>query len=132
MFMRDISNCENWFFSRLERILTIDALADEVNAQSHPVILSMPIPNSVVRHRAVAAQIEIPFEWCERQVVRDNPVVERFKIVLALSPSDDLADLVLRPTHRDREVTCRGSMYLIKQKTWSGGSGGKGSFRDCS
>ncbi|MBV8138149.1 MAG: hypothetical protein JO121_21345 [Deltaproteobacteria bacterium] len=40
--------------------------------------------------------------------------------------------LVLRPTHRDREVTCRGSMYLIKQKTWSGGSGGKGSLRDCS
>src|SRR5215472_10834456 len=33
----------------------------------------------------------------------------------------DREALVLRPTHRDREVTCRGSMYLIKQKTWSGG-----------
>jgi len=34
--------------------------------------------------------------------------------------------LVLRPTRRDREMTCRGSMYLIKQKTWSGGSGDAG------
>jgi hypothetical protein len=42
-----------------------------------------------------------------------------------------VSELVLRPTHRDHELTCRGSMYLIKQKTWSGGSGGKGSFQDC-
>jgi hypothetical protein len=40
-----------------------------------------------------------------------------------------IAELVLRPTHRDHEMTCRGSKYLIKEKAWSGGSGGKGSFQ---
>jgi hypothetical protein len=39
--------------------------------------------------------------------------------------------LVLRPKHRDQEVTCGGSRYLIKQRAWSGGSGGRRGFQDC-
>jgi hypothetical protein len=52
---------------------------------------------------------------------------------LALKPADFAANyaLVLRPKHRDQEVTCGGSRYLIKQRAWSGGSGGRRGFQDC-
>jgi hypothetical protein len=57
--------------------------------------------------------------WVEKKVRRHLMQAE----IISGSPFEPHAE-------SDHEVTCRGSKYLIKQKTWSGGSGGEGSSRD--
>src|SRR5271166_5327465 len=48
-------------------------------------------PEAGVRHRTIAAQIEVPVERLQRQILRENLVLEGFIVVFALAAADDLA-----------------------------------------
>ena len=80
--------------------------------QGHPVIRSIPIQNPG-GHRAVAA--EVPLEWCERQVVCEDFILERLEIILALSAADDLA-VSFRCEHVDaqRDLGPRAMLLNVK------------------
>jgi len=55
----------------------------------------------------------------------------RVQLPMSLERTRVPRPLVLRPKARDQKVSCRGSRYLIKQRTWSGGSGGERGFQGC-
>src|SRR5262249_18362078 len=65
-----------------------------------------PHAEAGVRHRAVAAEVEVPLEGFARQLMLGDLSLERREVVLALSAADDLA-VSLGREHVDAERDAR-------------------------